>query len=185
MGEGPRQITEATLVWATVPLGCGRVQSREGPSLLLRRSLWPLGGGWTVGMEQGAGKEASEMIQGDRRAWTMEPQWTDSGLWEELAVEASTGWHTYPLLAHAPSLSPTLPMRARCHSSDRKELVEQGAPTLRATWAPLDWGKGALVLSLGPSPLPSWGYNHGPSLPHWSKELTALSGLVQSLYMRP
>lgn len=115
----------------------------------------------------------------------MEPQWTDSGLWEELAVEASTGWHTYPLLAHAPSLSPTLPMRAHCHSSDRKELVEQGAPTLRATWAPLDWGKGALVLSLGPSPLPSWGYNHGPSLPHWSKELTALSGLVQSLYMRP
>lgn len=46
--------------------------SREGPGLTLRRSLWPLGGEWTVGMEQGAGKEASEMVQG--RLWSRSGQ---------------------------------------------------------------------------------------------------------------
>lgn len=57
--------------------------SREGPGLILRRSLWPLGGEWTVGMEQGAGKEASEMVQG--RLWSRSGQGLGRGkneLWK-------------------------------------------------------------------------------------------------------
>lgn len=71
-GRGPRQITEAR--WSV---------SREGPGLILRRSLWPLGGEWTVGMEQGAGKEASEMVQG--RLWSRSGQGLGRGkneLWK-------------------------------------------------------------------------------------------------------